>query len=88
MAFMDLEKTYDRIDRSELWQILRIYGAGSNLLKALQSSCSMNRACVSGDSGMSELFDVKIGLGDVTTTFQYKYIYGIIHGKNIRPSGV
>ena len=28
MAFMDLEKAYDRIDRDALWQIMRIYGVG------------------------------------------------------------
>ena len=37
MAFMDLEKVYDTIDRNALWQVLRIYGVGGNLLKAVQS---------------------------------------------------
>ena len=38
MAFMDLEKAYDRIDRNALWQVLRIYDdVGRNLLMAVQS---------------------------------------------------
>ena len=28
MAFMDLEKAYDGINRNALWHILRIYGIG------------------------------------------------------------
>ena len=32
MAFMDLEKVNDGIDRNALWQVLRIYGIGGNLL--------------------------------------------------------
>ena len=37
MTFMDLEKTYDRVDRNELCHVLRIYGIRGNLLKAVQS---------------------------------------------------
>ncbi len=32
-AFMDLEKTYDRVDRKSLWDVLRIYGVGGHLLE-------------------------------------------------------
>ena len=36
-AFMNLEKAYDRVDREALWIMLRLYGVGGNLLKAVQS---------------------------------------------------
>ena len=36
-AFMDLEKAYDTIDSHGMWQMLRVYGAGGKLLKAVQS---------------------------------------------------
>ena len=62
MAFMDLEKAYDRIDRNALWQVLRIYGVGGNLLRAVQSFYDESRACVRGESGVSEWFDVNVGL--------------------------
>ena len=65
---MDLEKAYDRIDRNALWQVfflglsqegemldvLRIYGVGGNSLRAVQSFYNESRACVRGESGVSE----------------------------------
>ena len=35
-AFMDLEKAYDTIDRHGMWQMLRVFGVGGKLLKAMQ----------------------------------------------------
>ena len=32
-AFMDLQKADDTIDRHGMWQMLRVYGVGGNLLK-------------------------------------------------------
>ena len=34
-AFMDLEKAYDATDRHGTWQMLRVYGVGGKLLKAV-----------------------------------------------------
>ena len=42
-AFMDLEKTYDTIDRHGMWQMQRVYGVGGKLLKAVQSFYIDNR---------------------------------------------
>ena len=42
--------------------MLRIYGVGGNLLRAVQSFYNESRACVSGESGLSEWFDVNVGL--------------------------
>ena len=36
-AFIDLEKTYDTIDRHGMWQMLRVHGVGGNFLKAVQN---------------------------------------------------
>ncbi len=35
-SFMDIEKAYDRVDRDALWSVLKIYGVGGQLLKAIQ----------------------------------------------------
>ena len=45
-AFMDLEKAYNTIDRHGMWQLLRVYGVGGKLLKAVQSFYVDSRACV------------------------------------------
>ena len=34
---MDSKKAYDAIDRRGMWQMLRVYGVGGKLLKAVQS---------------------------------------------------
>ena len=34
-AFFELEKVYDRMDRKKPWNVLRLYGAGGKLLKAV-----------------------------------------------------
>ena len=62
MLFMDLEKAYGRIDRIVLWQVLRIYGVGGNLLKAVPSFYSASRAYVRGESSVIEWLDANVGL--------------------------
>ena len=61
-AFMDLEKAYDKVDREALWRVLRLYGVGGKLLKAVQSFYVDSRACVRVGSEVSEWFTVKVGL--------------------------
>ena len=41
---MDLEKSYDTIDRHIMWQMLRVYGVGGKLLKEVQSFYVDSRA--------------------------------------------
>ena len=55
---MDLEKAYDTIDR----QMLRLYGVGGKLLKAVQSFYQDSRACVRVGNDESEWFPVNVGL--------------------------
>ena len=42
---MNLEKAYDIIDRHGMLQMLRVYGVGGNLLKAVPSFDVDCRAC-------------------------------------------
>ena len=53
-AFMDLEKAYDTIDRNGMWQMLRMYGVGGKLLKAVKSFYVDSRACVQVGNDVSE----------------------------------
>ena len=61
-AFTDLEKAYDTIDRHDMWHMLRVYGVGGKLLKAVQSFYVDSRACVRVGNGVSEWFPVNVGL--------------------------
>ena len=54
-AFMDLEKAYDTIDRHGMRQMLKVYGVGGKLLKAVQSFHVDSRACVWVGNDVSEM---------------------------------
>ena len=61
-AFMDLEKAYDTMDRHGMWQMLRVYGVGGKLWKAVQSFYADSRACVPVGNDVSEWFRVNVRL--------------------------
>ena len=60
--FIDLEMAYAMINRYGMWQLLRLYGVGGKLLKAVQSFCKDSRACVRVGNDASEWFLVNVGL--------------------------
>ena len=59
---MNFEKAYDTIDRHGMWQMLRVYGVGGKLLKAVQSFNVDSRKCVRVGNDASEWFPVNVGL--------------------------
>ena len=61
-VFMDLEKAYDTIDRHGMWKMLRMYGVGGKLLKAVQSFYLDSKVCVRVGNCVSEWFPVNVGL--------------------------
>ena len=70
--------------------MFRIYGVGGNLLKAVQSFYSESRACVRGESGVSEWFDVNVGLrqGCVMSPCLFNiYIDGVVREVKARAQG-
>ena len=78
-AFMDLEKAYDMIYRHGVWQMLRVYGVGGKLLKAVQSIYVDSRVCVCVGNFVSEWFLVNVGLRQDCVMSPYgclMYIYG------------
>ena len=62
LAFMDLEKGYDRIDRDCLYNVLQLLGLGSRLQKIVGSFYVNSRACVRVGNNVSEWFPVRVGL--------------------------
>ena len=39
IGFMDLEKTYFRVNREALWQVLGMYDVGGKFLNGIKSIC-------------------------------------------------
>ena len=62
VAFMDLGKAYDRVDRDAMWRVMRIYGIGGRVLKGIMSFYEEGRACVRVGNMVCESFVVKMGL--------------------------
>ena len=56
MAFIDLEKTYDRVNREAVWQVLRMYDVESKLLSEVKNMYVDSSACVRVKGGESEQF--------------------------------
>ena len=60
--FMDLKKASGTIDRHGMWQMLRLYGVGGKLLKALESFYKDSSSYVQVGNDVSEWFLVNFGL--------------------------
>ena len=89
-AFMDLEKAYDTIDRHGMRQMLRVYGVGGKLLKAVQSFYVDSWACVLVRNDVSEWFPVNVGLrqGCVMSPWLFNvYMDGVVREANVRVLG-
>ena len=89
-AFMDLEKAYDTIDRLGMWQMLRVYGVGGKLLKAVQSFYVDSSACERVGNDVSEWFPVNVGSrqGCVMSPWLFNvYMDGVVREVNVRMLG-
>ena len=74
---MDLEKAYDRVDRDALWQVLRLYGVGCKLLKAVKRFYVDCKSCVRIGNEISEWFSVNVGVRQgCHVTMVVQLVYG------------
>ena len=62
VAFVDLEKAYDRVSREKLWVALKDYGVSGKLLGAVQSLYEDGWASVRVGGKESSRFRVKSGV--------------------------
>ena len=63
LCFIDLQKAYDSVDRSLLWQILARYGVPRRMIAVIRQFHEGMRACVRNENGdCSEEFNVEQGL--------------------------
>ena len=85
---MDLENAYtvyDTIDRHGMWQMLKVYGVGRKLLKAVQSFYLDSMACVRVGNDVS---DVGLRLGSVMSPWLFNvHMDGVVLEVNARVLG-
>ena len=62
MAFVDLEKAFDRVPREVLWWAMRKVGVEEPLIKLVQSMYTNARSRVRVDDTYSDDFSVKVGV--------------------------
>ena len=63
MCFIDLQKAYDTVDRTLLWQVLTRIGVPPQMIAVIQQFHDRMRTCVRPDDGVcSDWFEVKQGL--------------------------
>lgn len=74
LAFIDLEKAYDRVPREILWKILPDYGVRGTLLRAIQSLYDNTTGVVRTACGLSEKFPQTVGLRQGCTLSPYLFI--------------
>ena len=80
-AFMDLEKAYDKVDWDALWEVLKIYGVGGQLLQGIKAFYQNASACVRIDGELSESFGIRVGVrqGCVMSPWLFNvYMDGVI----------
>ena len=89
-AFLDLEKTYARVDRDVMWNVLRLCGIGGRLLRGVKSLYVGSKACVRVGNEVSEWFPVRVGVrqGCVMLPWLFNlYTDGVVREVNARGLG-
>ena len=82
-SIMDLEKAYDSIDRHGMWKMLRVYGVGGKLLKAVQRFYVDSRVCLVGND-VNEWFPVHTSQGCVMSPWLFHvYMDGVVREVNV-----
>lgn len=63
VAFLDLGKVYDCVNRKGLWKVPQMHGLGGKLLNNIKSFCVNSKACVKIKSKSGDWFEAKGGYG-------------------------
>ena len=81
LCFVDLQKAYDSVDRTLLWQVIARFGVPPRMIEVIRQFHGGMRACVRNDNGRcSEWFEVPQGLrqGCVLTLLLFNVFFAAI----------
>ena len=81
MCFIDLQKVYDTVDRTLLWQVLTRIGVPPQMIAVIQEFHDRMRACVRPDDGVcSDWFEVGQGLwqGSVLYPLLFNIFFAVV----------
>lgn len=62
VAFLDLEKVYDHVDREDLWKMFQVYVVGGKFLNDIKRFYVNSKACLRIRGERSDLFKIERGL--------------------------
>ena len=79
MAFVDLEKEFDRVPRKVIWWALRKRGVEEWIVRQVQGMYANDRKHVCVGEGYSEEFEVKAGVHQGSVTFSSS----LNHSRNV-----
>ena len=74
MVFVDLEKAYDKVPRRLVWEALRRRGVDERYVKVVKDMYKGARTSVKTESGVSDSFEVKIGVHQGSALSPYLFI--------------
>ena len=77
MAFVDLEKAFDRVPRKVIWWALRKLGVDEWIVPLVRGMYSNARSCVHVGEGYSEEFEVKAGVHQGSVLSPLLFIIGL-----------
>jgi hypothetical protein len=80
MAFIDLEKAYDRVPRQEVWRGLRARGVNEKYVRLIQECYRKATTRVRSTVGMTESFEVKVGLhqGSALSPLLFNIVFDVV----------
>ena len=74
VVFVDLEKAYDKVPRSVLWEVLEKKGVSKVYIDAIKDMYRDSKTSVRTGGGLSESFGVKVGVHQGSSLSPYLFV--------------
>ena len=74
IVFVDLEKAYDKVQREVIWEVLEKKSVSDQYIEVIKDMYKDVRTCLKTVNGMSESFEVRIGVHQGSALSPYLFI--------------